>query len=87
MLRNILYHLVPFLLPFIAYGMYLYATRKAREKGQAFDEAPWFWLFAAGLMLLVVSLIAVWLFTGNPADGVYTAPHVENGKIMPGKFN
>jgi hypothetical protein len=32
-------------------------------------------------------LIAVWLFTGNPADGVYTAPHVENGKIMPGKFN
>ena len=87
MLRNILYHLVPFLLPFIAYGLYLYATRRAREKGQAFDEAPWFWLFAAGLGLLVASLIAVWYFTGDPAGGVYTAPNGQDGKIVPGKFD
>lgn len=91
MIRNILFHLVPFLLPFIAYGLYLYATRRARaqerKEGRVFDEAPWFWLFATGLALLVLSLIAVWFFTGDPAGGSYIAPHVEDGKIVPGKFN
>lgn len=87
MLQKILFHLVPFLLPFIAYGLYLYATRRAREKGQAFDEAPWYWLFALGLVLLVVSLIAVWFLTGDPAGGEYMAPHMQDGKLVPGKFN
>ena len=87
MLRNFLFHVVPFLLPFIAYGLYLFATRRAREKGQAFDEAPWYWLLAAGLTLMVASLIAVWAFTGDPAGGEYVAPHVQDGKMVPGRFN
>ncbi|MBL6952129.1 MAG: hypothetical protein ISR50_05830 [Alphaproteobacteria bacterium] len=86
MLSKILYHLVPFLLPFIAYALFLFATRRAREKGQAFDEAPWLWLFATGLVLMVASLIAVWAFTGDPAGGQYVAPHVQDGKMVPGQF-
>jgi len=90
-IHKILYHLIPFLLPFIAYGLYVFATRRARaqeqKEGRAFDEAPWFWLFATGLAFLVASLIAVWFFTGDPAGGSYVAPHVEDGKIVPGKFN
>lgn len=87
MLRKILFHLVPFLLPFAAYGLYLFATRRARTKGQAFDEAPWYWLFSTGLALTVASLIALWAFTGDPADGAYVAPHMQDGKVVPGRFN
>lgn len=86
MIRKILFHLVPFLLPFIAYGLYLFATRKAREKGQAFDEAPWFWLFTSGLVLLIASLIAVWAVGGDPAGSEYIAPYVRDGKVVPGEF-
>ncbi len=86
MIRKILFHLVPFLLPFIAYGLYVFATRRARAKGQAFDEAPWFWLFSSGLASLVASLIAVWAVGGDPAGGEYVAPHMKAGKIVPGQF-
>ncbi|MBT3532514.1 MAG: hypothetical protein HN478_01470 [Rhodospirillaceae bacterium] len=87
MLRNFLFHVVPFLLPFIAYGLYVFATRRARAQGAAFDEAPWYWLFSVGLALTGASLIAVWAFTGAPAGGEYIAPHMENGTVVPGKFN
>ncbi|MDA1099079.1 MAG: DUF6111 family protein [Proteobacteria bacterium] len=85
MLSKILFHLVPFLLPFIAYGLYLFATRRARETGQAFDEAPWYWLFCSGLVLMVVSLVAVWASTGEPAGDDYVAPHLQDGEMVPGR--
>ncbi len=87
MLHKFLYHFIPFLLPFIAYGIYVFVTRRARAKTAMFDEAPWYWLFSAGLALTAVSLVAVWAFTGSPAGGKYVAPHTENGKMVPGKFN
>ena len=87
MLQKILFHVVPFVLPFVAYGLYLFATRRARTRGAAFDEAPWYWLFSVGLALTGASLIAVWAFSGAPADGKYVAPHMENGQVVPGKFN
>jgi hypothetical protein len=90
MLRKILFTVVPFLLPFIAYGIYLFATRRARAKagaGTGFDEAPWAWLFCAALALTGASLIALWAFSGAPAGGEYIAPHMENGTLVPGKFN
>ncbi len=87
MARQFLYHFLPFLLPFIAYGVYLYFTRRARAKGTAFDETPWFRLFASGLALLAVSLIAVWAFTGDPAGGEYVAPRLQDGKVVPGRFD
>jgi hypothetical protein len=90
MVRKILFHLIPFLLPFIAYGLYVFATRRARANstaGEAFDEAPWYWLFSVGLALTGASLIAVWAFTGAPAGGSYVAPHMENGQVVPGKFD
>ncbi|MDP6343976.1 MAG: DUF6111 family protein [Alphaproteobacteria bacterium] len=87
MVRKLLYHLIPFLLPFIAYGIYLFATRRARAKGQAFDEAPWFWLFASGLVLFAASLIVVRLFTGDPPHGRYVPPHLEEGQVVPGRVD
>jgi len=71
MVRKILFHLIPFLLPFIAYGLYLFATRRARAKGAAFDEAPWSWLFSAGLALTGASLIAVRRRTGNMSRRIW----------------
>jgi hypothetical protein len=87
MVHKLLFHLVPFLLPFIAYGLYLFATRRAREKGQTFDEGSWYWLFSTGLVLTIISLIAVWAVTGDPAGGDYMAPHVQEGKMVPGRIN
>ena len=86
MVRKILFHVIPFLLPFIVYGIYVFATYRARAKGAAFDEAPWYWLFSIGLALTALSLIAVWAFTGVQGGGEYIAPQVEEGRIVPGKF-
>ena len=87
MLSKTLFHVIPFFLPFIAYGLYIFFTRRARAQGATFDEAPWYWLFFIALALTGASLIAVWAFTGAPAGGEYVAPHLENGQVVPGKFN
>ena len=86
MVRKILFHVIPFLLPFIAYGLYAFATHRARAKGAAFDEAPWYWLFSIGLALTALSLVGVWAFSGVPVGGEYVAPQLEDGKIIPGTF-
>ena len=43
------------------------------------------WLTTAGLALLVVSLFATGLLSGSEPGGVYVPPHVEDGRVVPGR--
>ncbi|MBV9540260.1 MAG: hypothetical protein JO167_03250 [Alphaproteobacteria bacterium] len=82
MTRVLLERLLLFAVPFAVYGVYLLLMRFFPSTPQR--RHPWTWLFVAGLALFAASFL-VWRFTDTePTTGLYVAPHVVNGKIVPG---
>ncbi|HEX4303308.1 MAG TPA: DUF6111 family protein [Rhizomicrobium sp.] len=82
MTREILERLTLFALPFLLYGLYLSLLRL--RPTQPARSHPWTILTIIGLSLFAASFI-VWGFTeGEPTTGTYVAPHVENGRVVPG---
>ena len=87
MLRKILFHDIPLLLPFLAYGLWMYVIkRKQATSGGVWDDAPWTWLVIAGFVLMIASLFAVGLLSGDDPSGTYVPPHVVDGVIVPGQM-
>jgi hypothetical protein len=83
-----------YILPLIApVGLYLVwnwiqvrrvTAGKRAEPTPSFAEMPWLILAGAGVSLMVVTLLALFLFsTGGQPGGSYVPPHMENGKIVP----
>ena len=81
---------LPFLLPFVAYGLYfLLARRRARADGTlapSLVDAPWVWIVMTGLALLVVSLVVFAVTDGSDISGTYVPSRIEDGRIVPGEF-
>jgi hypothetical protein len=71
-----------FAVPFAIYGAYLLLSR-ARSIVPTHDT-PWTVLFISGLALVVASFLYLGLTEGESTHGRYVAPHVVNGKIVPG---
>ncbi|MCB2055784.1 MAG: hypothetical protein KDE35_16275 [Geminicoccaceae bacterium] len=84
MARILAQYILPFLLPFLGY----FAYRLLVDRGRGYlSDTPWFMLTTIGLSLTVVSLIGLALTdAGGPADGVYIPPHMEDGRIVPGRI-
>ncbi len=82
MIRLILTRTLLFALPFALYGAW-FALMRLRAKTPG-PHTPWTVLIVAGLALVAASFIYVGLTEGESISGVYVAPHVENGKIVPG---
>ena len=62
-MRKFLTNVLPLVLPFLLYGIYLtLARRKASAAGApappGWQDAPWVWIASAGMALLIVSLFA-----------------------------
>ncbi len=85
MLRGFLFHLIPLLLPFIVYGVYLYFNKRAGgEKtwqGKSIAIAT-----IIGLSLMAISLLALVILRDAPAEGDYTPPRFEDGKLIAPKL-
>jgi NADH:ubiquinone oxidoreductase subunit 5 (subunit L)/multisubunit Na+/H+ antiporter MnhA subunit len=79
MLRILLQYLLPLLLPFLAYLVYARLTRRA-----ALNDAPWLGLGAAGVGLLVVSLVTWSIMSGSEPGETYVPARVEDGQVVPG---
>ena len=82
MTRIVLERLVLFVVPFILYGGYLLLL-------QLFPPGPvrrhpWTILVIAGLSLFAASFIVWGITEGEPTTGTYVAPHLVNGKVVPG---
>ena len=75
---------LPLILPTLIYVCYVVLARARGAAGQ--PEVPWFWLAGAGGLLAIVTFVAVALLGGAPPTDRYQAPHLENGKIVPGQF-
>ena len=78
MLRLAFLDVLLFLLPFAAYGIYLYAARAGL--------APALRLVAVGLGLAVIGLVLLGIFGGERGQGRYVPAQYRDGKLIPGHF-
>ena len=87
MIVKLLRYALLFLLPFIVYGIWLgIARRRARghENEPNWRDAPFLWLSAAGLVLILFSLFALGFFQGVEKGGTYVPSRLINGELVPG---
>ncbi len=81
--RKILLQLLPFLLPFIAYGILLEITRW--RGGTPPAHTPWAPLVFCGVVLMGVSLVGLALFAPEDQEGRYVPARYQDGKVIPGE--
>lgn len=92
MSRALLQILLPLLLPTIVYVLWVFLLRGRRKPGDEEEfrwvrEGPWFWLILSGVVLMGIGLgVTAWT-TGEDPDGNYVAPRLEDGRVVPGRFN
>jgi uncharacterized protein DUF6111 len=81
MIRSFFIHLIPFLLPFVLYALYLYFDKRAG------GDKRWQWnsvsiALITGLVLTILSFVILGLNSGEPIDGTYIPPRYEDGRII-----
>lgn len=84
MIRAVLEGAGLFLLPFAAFGVVLLAMRRNVLKVETWSPHG-LWLTVAGLLLLVGSLVWAGIY-GETHTGAFEPTHLENGKVVPGRF-
>jgi hypothetical protein len=84
MLRVLLQYLVPLLLPFAVYAVYVVLTERRQPDWLGLDGRHWLLLGGAGLMLVAISMVTWSLRSGAPSSEKYIPPHLEDGRIVPG---
>jgi uncharacterized membrane protein YdcZ (DUF606 family) len=71
-------------LPFLLFMLYLISRRRNPFQLEAWRK-PLSWLLMGGFILAIM----VFLYQGITAErsgGVYQPPHLENGQLVPGRF-
>ena len=84
MIRRVLEELLIFLSPFLLYALYLAIRVRRPDHGVHWDGQA-FRLTLAGVVLVILSLVATGLFSERHRGG-YVPPHLENGQVVPGRF-
>lgn len=84
MLKKLIVYVVPFLIPFVVYGIYVLLSKKHRKA--ALNVVPWLWLTLAGFILCLLTIL-FFVFTDAQEPGAeYIPPRVIDGQIKPGQF-
>jgi len=84
MIRPIFTELALFLAPFVAYALFLWATRTGVLDVSAWSLPRLAWLTITALVLVVVSFVVLAQFSGAPPRSTYIPAHMENGRLVPG---
>lgn len=87
MLRFLSFDAVFFLLPFIAYGLWLLATRRRIGGVSEWEVRTVATLCLIGAVLMIASILLFIHFDREPPGGTYVPAHMENGKIIPGHID
>ena len=87
-MRGFLAVVLPLALPTALYVLYMTLAR--RRSGAAIAptppmEMPWSWLIIAGGILVIVTLLALYLFE-DAGRGQYHPAQIIDGEIKPGYF-
>jgi len=83
-MRPVFTELALFLTPFVAYALFLWATRSGVLDEKAWSRPRLFWLAAVALVLVIASFLVLAEFTGSPPRSTYIPAHMENGQLVPG---
>jgi hypothetical protein len=84
MIRPIFTELALFLTPFVAYAIFLWATRAGVLDLSAWSTPRLAWLAIAALGLVIASFLFLAEFSGAPPGSTYVPAHMENGRLIPG---
>ena len=86
MLRPVLIELLLFLVPFVLYALYLWAT----QRSGVLDRANWslsrlLYLAIAAVLVLIGGVFLLAELGGSPPRSTYVPAHIEDGKFVPGQ--
>jgi hypothetical protein len=84
MIRPLLSEVGLFLLPFVAYALFLIASRTNVLAATSWPTQIVGGLVGAALALTVGALVMLANFSGAPPGSTYTPAHMENGRLVPG---
>ena len=84
MIRPIFTEFSLFIAPFVAYALFLWATRAGVLDLSAWSAPRLMWLTISALVLVIASFLALAEFTGAPPGSTYVPAHMENGRLVPG---
>ena len=85
MIRPLATEIVLFLMPFVLYGVFLWATKAGVLHPDSWPLSRIAWLVIAALVLMVGSFIYFAKYSGAPVGSTYVPAHMENGKFVPGQ--
>ena len=81
MIRGFLFHLIPLIVPFVVYAVYLYYLKRAGGEGTWRGKSTAI-VTIIGLLLMAISFIVLWAFQDPPKDGTYIPSRYENGILI-----
>jgi hypothetical protein len=90
MIRVVIENLLLFLLPTMIYAAWMvYRHYQSESEGppdhqQMISDAPLLWLFSAGAILVLLTLVAFESSSGGKPGQQYIAPSLKDGRIEPG---
>ena len=84
MIRPVLTEIGIFLIPFVAYALFLVATRSGLLVQSSWPMHVLARLSIGALLLVVISFVLLAHFSGAPPDSTYVPAHLEGGKLVPG---
>ena len=91
MLRKLLLVVLPLVLPFLIYGLYVVIARyRARMAGAgapvpSWQDAPWGWIAGFGVLLMLVGLITMRVTTGIEPGRTIEPQRVIDGEVQPSR--
>ena len=83
-MRPIFTEFALFATPFVAYALFLWATRTGVLDISAWSLPRVMWLTIAALVLVIASFVVLAQFGGAPPGSTYIPAHLENGRLVPG---
>jgi hypothetical protein len=87
MIRIVIENILLFLAPAAMYVAYMLLMRRAGSAGEVINDAPLIWLFAAGAILVVATLVFYGSTSGGRPDQDYIPPRMgKDGRIEPGQI-
>jgi hypothetical protein len=85
MIRPIFIEVVLFLLPFLVYAIYLWATHTRVLLPGAWAPQRIAGLVIVALVLMVASFVVFAQFGGAPSRSTYVPAHLDAGQLKPGE--
>jgi hypothetical protein len=85
MIRPVFTEIALFLTPFIAYAIFLWATRSGVLDPKSWPLGRIAWLLMAALLLMIGSFVVLAQWGGAPPGSTYIPAHVEDGAFVPGQ--